>query len=71
MYLYGAGGHAKVIMDVLRENDIELSGIIDDNPDLREWMGHRVLSSYQQGMSPVLTMYLPINYMLQKFLLHI
>ena len=54
MYLYGAGGHAKVIMDVLRENDIELSGIIDDNPDLREWMGHRVLSSYQQGMSPVL-----------------
>ena len=43
-----------MIMDVLRENDIELSGIIDDNPDLREWMGHRVLSSYQQGMSPVL-----------------
>ena len=28
MYLYGAGGHAKVIMDVLRENDIELSGIM-------------------------------------------
>lgn len=32
MYLYGAGGHAKVIMDILKENSTELTGIIDDNP---------------------------------------
>ena len=24
MYLYGAGGHAKVIMDILKENSTEL-----------------------------------------------
>ena len=29
MYLYGAGGHAKVIMDILKENSTELTGIID------------------------------------------
>ena len=26
MYLYGAGGHAKVIMDILKENSTELTG---------------------------------------------
>lgn len=26
MYLYGAGGHAKVIMDILKENSTELDG---------------------------------------------
>ena len=25
MYLYGAGGHAKVIMDILKENSTELT----------------------------------------------
>lgn len=35
MYLYGAGGHAKVIMDILKENSTELTGIIDDNPHIR------------------------------------
>ena len=28
MYLYGAGGHAKVIMDILKENSTELPGIM-------------------------------------------
>ena len=27
MYLYGASGHAKVIMDILRQNGIEDTGI--------------------------------------------
>ena len=35
MYLYGAGGHAKVIMDILKENITELTGIIDDNPHIQ------------------------------------
>lgn len=54
MYLFGAGGHAKVILDLLKENDIELSGIIDDNPHLQEWMGYPVLSSNIEQLSPVL-----------------
>ena len=54
MYLYGAGGHAKVIMDVLKENGIELTGIIDDNPHIREWMGYPVLSYDPKRMFPIL-----------------
>ena len=32
MYLYGASGHAKVIMDILAANHIRLEALIDDNP---------------------------------------
>lgn len=31
MYLYGAGGHAKVVIDILEENNIKVEGIYDDN----------------------------------------
>jgi sugar O-acyltransferase (sialic acid O-acetyltransferase NeuD family) len=32
MYLYGAGGHAKVIIDILQSLGIEVLGVFDDNP---------------------------------------
>ena len=32
MYLYGAGGHASVIIDILKANNIEVRAVIDDNP---------------------------------------
>lgn len=31
MYLYGAGGHCKVIIDILRSNNVEIDGVFDDN----------------------------------------
>lgn len=52
MYLYGAGGHAKVIMDILKENSTELTGIIDDNPHIQEWMEYHVLSYDPKRMFP-------------------
>lgn len=54
MYLYGAGGHAKVIKDILSTCQIELSGIIDDNPMVQEWMGWKIIHQLQEGMSPIL-----------------
>ena len=54
MYLYGAGGHAKVIMDILKENSTELTGIIDDNPHIQEWMEYHVLSYDPKRMFPIL-----------------
>ncbi|MCC8096809.1 MAG: acetyltransferase [Tannerellaceae bacterium] len=39
MYLYGAGGHAKVIMDILRENRIPVEAIFDDNEQLTYLLG--------------------------------
>ena len=54
MYLYGAGGHAKVIMDILKENSTDLTGIIDDNPHIQEWMEYHVLSYDPKRMFPIL-----------------
>lgn len=34
MYLYGASGHAKVIIDILRAQNEEIEALIDDNPEL-------------------------------------
>ncbi|GAB1418913.1 acetyltransferase [Bacteroidales bacterium] len=43
MYLYGASGHAKVIIDLLQSQNIEIAGLIDDNPALTELLGYPVL----------------------------
>ena len=42
MYLYGASGHAKVIMDILEANQIRIDGLIDDNPEINELLGYPV-----------------------------
>lgn len=36
MYLYGASGHARVIIDILNAMGIEVDAIIDDNPVVNE-----------------------------------
>lgn len=42
MYLYGASGHAKVIIDILRANDIPIEGLFDDNASLGQLLGYPV-----------------------------
>src|SRR5438093_1169621 len=32
MYLYGAGGHSKVIVDILESYGVRVKGVFDDNP---------------------------------------
>ena len=32
MYLYGAGGHAKVVLDILASRGVRVVGVFDDNP---------------------------------------
>ena len=38
MYLYGAGGHARVIRDILESRGVKVSGICDDNTTVSRWM---------------------------------
>ncbi len=45
MYLYGASGHAKVIMDILAANGIIVEALVDDNPDLLDVHGVPVIHS--------------------------
>ena len=44
MYLYGASGHAKVIIDILTCERVEISGVFDDDINKKEICGYRVLS---------------------------
>lgn len=53
MYLFGASGHAKVIMDILRSQNMEIEGLVDDNPLINELNGYKV---YHQrvDLSPII-----------------
>lgn len=44
-YLFGASGHAKVILDVLFSNNIKVVSILDDNPNVVELSKIPVLQS--------------------------
>ena len=43
MILYGAGGHAKVIADALRRSGVEVSDIVDDDVELTQFLGRKVI----------------------------
>ena len=43
MYLYGASGHAKVIMDIIKAQGDTVEGLVDDNRNLKELCGVPVL----------------------------
>ena len=46
MYLYGASGHAKVIIDSLKASGINVSGLFDDNPEVKELLDYKVFGSF-------------------------
>lgn len=39
MYLYGVSGHAKVIKEIIESNGQNLTGVVDDNLELKEFCG--------------------------------
>mgnify|MGYP000817827046 FL=1 len=45
MYLYGASGHAKVIIDILRANHEPVEALFDDNEKLCQLLNYPVLRS--------------------------
>ena len=42
MNLYGASGHAKVIIDILKRSKIEVSKIFDDDENINKLLGYKV-----------------------------
>lgn len=55
MFLYGASGHAKVIIDILKANGMEIEGLLDDNPDVTELMGYKVLHGVNDVSSLIIS----------------
>ncbi len=51
MYLYGASGHAKVIIDILETSGVQVEGLIDDNPDIDKLQSYPVWHTFT-GESP-------------------
>lgn len=45
IYLYGASGHGKVIIDILKSNNETIDAIVDDFPKLKSLFGIPVLNS--------------------------
>lgn len=50
--LIGAGGHAAVIIDILKAMQLsgekfEIKGLLDDRQEMREWMGYPILGTTQ------------------------
>ncbi|MES2733846.1 MAG: acetyltransferase [Bacteroidota bacterium] len=57
MWLYGGGGHAKVVLDCLWSENIHVSGIFDDNPAITEVSSVPVTGKYNRDFlatSPLL-----------------
>ena len=52
VYLYGASGHAKVVMDIAKALHIGVPCLIDDNPTRNELNGLPVVHS-SDGLSPI------------------
>lgn len=51
MYLYGASGHAKVIIDIIKAQGGVVEGLVDDNPSLRKLVDIPILHDIT-GLSP-------------------
>lgn len=50
MLLYGASGHAKVIIDTLAKEGNEVDFIFDDNPNIKELSSLKVISKYDSRL---------------------
>lgn len=53
VYLYGASGHAKVVIDIARLAYYDVPCLIDDNPKVNELVGLPVVHS-AEGLSPII-----------------
>lgn len=50
MIIYGASGHGKVIFDILKSRNIKPEYILDDNPEITEFKGYKVVHEPQENI---------------------
>lgn len=53
LYLYGASGHAKVVMDIAKQAYLDVPCLIDDNPENDDLLGVPVVH-FAEGLSPII-----------------
>lgn len=50
IFICGASGHAKVILEMLEVSGVRCDGLFDDNPDIKELLGYPVLGKYDPAL---------------------
>ncbi len=55
MYLYGASGHAKVIIDILESMNIDVSGLFDDNIEVKDLLGFPVYNELKKNIDIIVS----------------
>lgn len=51
IYLYGASGHAKVVIDILNSMGVKIIGLFDDNPNIKFLLNYPVVRNYSQCLN--------------------
>ncbi|MEQ8476359.1 acetyltransferase [Fulvivirga sp.] len=46
MFLFGASGHAKVVIDIIEQNGSKILGIFDDDPNKKQLWQYPVIGNY-------------------------
>ena len=49
MYIYGASGHGRAILDVIESLNGNISGIFDDNLEVKNMLGYEVMGKIPEG----------------------
>lgn len=47
LYIYGASGHGKVILEIAECLHVEIKGIVDDNPNLKDLLNYPVNGDFK------------------------
>ncbi|PKO98523.1 MAG: acetyltransferase [Bacteroidetes bacterium HGW-Bacteroidetes-8] len=50
MFLFGASGHSKVIIDSLTASGISIGGLFDDNPDIKRLLEYPVFGAFNKDI---------------------
>ncbi|TCK84933.1 acetyltransferase [Albibacterium bauzanense] len=52
VYLIGASGHAKVIIEILEDLDIKVGGLLDSNPEIKTLLDYKVYEGLPVSFNP-------------------
>ena len=56
MVLFGAGGHGKVVLSILKDSGVQVTQIIDENPKIKNFVGFQVYEPGElaSGVEPII-----------------
>ncbi len=52
VYLYGASGHAKVVIEILEASGVRVKALFDDNPEIKSLIGYDVIGPLESQNVP-------------------